>query len=373
MTDKSSHSKAFLILAVLIFSFSCLNPVTGAALNIDLNAEDEFSPGETVSFNYTISSDAERTITYKAEIECDMPIPQPTLKTVDIGPENSVKSELIGSQVTENTRNQVCSAQVSILSPAKIEQEEEFRIRTKPGFEFKLRVCEDASCANETKIIYKNRKTYLDYTSKVSNLSVEANLVLPNDEREGISLLASRKLSRVGIYTLQATASKQGYKTTQDSTQFAVIDKPANITTETPQIPGLKAEVCSDRNCDQEIESIEKDKSVWLDFSADLTDVSLSSQLVYPKGTSREVELPHQISLDRAGDYELEVTGFKQGYRKTTDSRLFVVKRSGNVPGEKEKTGGIAAQVLNYAPYLILIIALLISIIIYFSLVSQKK
>jgi hypothetical protein len=102
---------------------------------------------------------------------------------------------------------------------------------TKKIIDINLKVCEDENCNRIKKIFLKNQNVYLDYNSKISEISVYTELTMPDKSTKEISLPTSIKADQIGTYSLKVTATKEGYKTTEKTTQFGVIEKEAQIKT----------------------------------------------------------------------------------------------------------------------------------------------
>jgi len=92
-----------------------------------------------------------------------------------------------------------------------------------------LKICKDLSCSESEKIFFQNENIYLDYSSEVKNISINANLTYPDKTLKQLTLPTSIRAEQTGTYTLKITASKEGYKTKTLSTQFGVVEKEAEI------------------------------------------------------------------------------------------------------------------------------------------------
>jgi hypothetical protein len=87
----------------------------------------------------------------------------------------------------------------------------------------------DQARTEKTKIFLINENIYLDYDSKVSDLTINATLTLPDKTKQQLSLPKSIIAEQTGTYELEVTASKSGYKTITKKEQFGVIGKRAYI------------------------------------------------------------------------------------------------------------------------------------------------
>ena len=144
--------------------------------------------------------------------------------------------------VDDRIEPQTCDATVSILEPYNIFQSKQIKIITNPSFEFEFRQCKDSLCNFEAEVFEFNKEVYLDYFSNVNEISAHAKLIYPDKTSTEIKLPTSIKASQIGTYTLDITASKQGYKTIHKTEQFAVIEK---------ETPIKDASLCNGNNiCD---------------------------------------------------------------------------------------------------------------------------
>jgi hypothetical protein len=218
---KLLHS--FLIF-LLIFSASV------EALEIDLELKNSYSVGERVLFNYTILSDTDQQIIFTPYIFCS----NAPLALVEEEKINLVADELhTGTYaiftVTEEIEPQTCTAYVQILSPVQMTEQKNFTIDTSPSFSLQLDSCKKQFCTEKSKVFVRGEDIYLDYSSDVDNPSITATLTYPDGTTRTLTLPTSTRAEQIGTYTLEVTASKQGYKDAETRTQFAVIEQEAGI------------------------------------------------------------------------------------------------------------------------------------------------
>lgn len=79
------------------------------------------------------------------------------------------------------------------------------------------------------KVIKSGESLDLDYHSSVYNPLISAVLTYPNGDEKEIELPYSFTAKDIGTYTLEVSASKEGYKDAVKTEQFAVIEKNAEI------------------------------------------------------------------------------------------------------------------------------------------------
>jgi len=202
-----------------------------ASLSLDIGVQSQFTAGEIISFNYSITSDADVEVNYVVSVSCpDTPAPLLRVKTIDLkGNLSSIRSYTYLT-VDESFEPQTCTAFVSIIEPSELTEEESFEIATNPSLSFELYLCMDQACEEKTKTFAIDEDVYIEYSSGVSNPVINATLSYPNGTSQEITLPYSMKAEQTGLYTLEVTASKESYKNVSDSISFAVIERHANIT-----------------------------------------------------------------------------------------------------------------------------------------------
>lgn len=215
---------------LFIFALSLLSNLVSAALTIEIDIKDSFVLGETSSFDYTIYSDSDQTITFIPHIDCpNTPIPFLIDETINLKAEESYTDSYLGITIYEAIEPQTCTAYVQILSPTPQKTSKNFTIATDPSFLFALNLCKDQACTDRSKAFIQNEDVYLDYTSEVPSPSITATLTLPDQTTQDLTLPTSIKAGQLGAYALAVTASKAGFKTASLKEQFAVIVEQAEI------------------------------------------------------------------------------------------------------------------------------------------------
>ncbi|MBU0506851.1 hypothetical protein KJ708_12750 [bacterium] len=216
---------------IIIFLISILLVSQVCALSAEIIVKSEFYLGETMTFDYTLSSEKNQKIVYSAFIECskDIPIPLLDIKQKELIAGSMVKESYIGITVEDLFEPQVCKANLEIFSPVKQTFTKEFLIITQPKTKIRLLSCKTPSCSQKSKTFILRENIYLDYSSSIKDLSQTATLTYPDETTRSLTLPTSIKATQTGTYTLEVTASKESYKTTTQTTEFAVISKNANI------------------------------------------------------------------------------------------------------------------------------------------------
>jgi len=215
-------NKDGIIIGVMLF---VLMPMLSAEIEIDV--QDSFGLGETASFNYSIIPDIDSEISYYVSAYCpNAPTPIFEIETTD----SNVTGSYTVFTIDESIEPQTCTASVVIIEPYNLTEYASFEIVTDPSFSFYLYLCKDQLCSEKTKFFVVDEDIYLKYYSEVSDPVMNATLGYPNGTSQEISLPYSMKAEQSGSYTLEVTASKEGYKNASASISFAVIERHANIT-----------------------------------------------------------------------------------------------------------------------------------------------
>jgi hypothetical protein len=217
-----------LILAVLALLF--IPALASASIDIEIQMKDSFEIGEVMTFNYSIISDVNTKIAYVPYIICtDIPSAPVTEQTSELKANQIYKNEYSSSKIGDFVNTQACTAYIQILSPAQQTFTKNFLITANPSFSIELRTCKDPACINRSKVFIQEDSVYLDYSSSVANPSISATLAYPDGTSGQVSLPGSIKATQTGTYTLDVTASKQGYNSQSVKEQFGAIQGEADI------------------------------------------------------------------------------------------------------------------------------------------------
>ncbi len=213
-------NKFFVLFFVLIF-LACLSQVY-AIIDIDIYIEPEFFTGDTIQFNYTIDSDFGQTIDYMEVVDC------PTAPHAMLNPKSAfvnlgvnVKGRYNYLKVTEDIWPQECIASVVVFEPVKKVVSKPFTIVTTSSFDFDVIL--------DKKVFVKGEEIILDYYSEVENPILKTFLIYPDGTKDEINLPYSFKAEKIGTYSLNVSASKEGYKEVYSGKQFRVINKNVDI------------------------------------------------------------------------------------------------------------------------------------------------
>ena len=216
---------------VVLFLISLFILPEISSLSIDINVKPSFNIGDNVSFSYTINSDTPQNISYVASVQCpDAPISLLNLINATTGPIAPVSETYLYLSVLKDSLNpQTCTAYVTLLSPVNLSQNKTFSLNMNPNFDFNLNLCNDSSCAVPSRFFITGNQIYLNYTSDLTGLIINATLKSPPGDSNSVSIPGSFYATRAGTYSLDVSASKQGYKTITKEIKFGVIDSIPDI------------------------------------------------------------------------------------------------------------------------------------------------
>jgi hypothetical protein len=95
--------------------------------------------------------------------------------------------------------------------------------------DIEVSICKDPDCMEETRVFAKDETVYLTFDSQFPNPDVEASLILPDGAVKQISLPEALNEELLGTYTLEVTASQEGYTAASLREQFGIIEEHAGI------------------------------------------------------------------------------------------------------------------------------------------------
>jgi len=218
-------------IVLMLILFSTLIPVVVSAdLEIDMNMKDSFQLGEVISYDYSITYDANQVIVYVPYILCPTaPVPFSEQKSITLDSNGKHRSTYTGILIEESIESQTCTAYIEILDPIQKTVQKQFEIITDPSLQFTAFTCKDPACLTKGRIYIQNENIYLRYSSDIPDATVTAFLVYPNNVTKQITLPAVIKAESIGTHDVVFTATKERYKTAVQKEQFGVIMQEAKI------------------------------------------------------------------------------------------------------------------------------------------------
>ena len=249
------------IICILIYILY-LNLVS-AVISIDINIPSSFTTGEIISFRYTLISDTNQKIVFTPYSFCqNTPVSFLQQNTISLIAGQPYTNTYTDITITEDIEPQTCTAYVQIISPIPQIASKNFSIVTNPSFDFSIKTCKDSACIQKSKIFIKNENIYLNYDSSVAQPSITAKLTYPDKSQKSINLPTTIKAEQIGTYTLDVTATKQGYKEMTLKEQVGVIEGEASIQTAQEQ-----EQVGEQPTTELKTTAGEKGKVFWIIFS----------------------------------------------------------------------------------------------------------
>lgn len=215
----------------LTFTIVLISMASAVSASVDIDIQvDDFTVGELVRFDFTITPDRDVDITYVPRIRCaDGFETFLENRRVSLRMGVPLTGTYEGFVVTSEMTSKSCMAVIKIIDPFIRVKEEEFGIGALSQFNFDTVICRDSACTEESKMFLRHQQVYLDYLSDLDRPTVTAMLVKPDKTEQQISLPTSFNADQTGTYELMVTVAKAGYKTITSSEQFGVIDKQAAI------------------------------------------------------------------------------------------------------------------------------------------------
>lgn len=223
---------AMLLLALLV-------PFASASVAATIDMKTLFEASEKVYFNYTLASNANAEVTYAISIACpDAPMPLIVPKTASIAAGIPFEGTYVYMEsLDESIEPQQCTAILNVTAPEASSASASFELRTKPSFEFALKICKDSACKDRAMVFDVGETAYIQYDSSVAGLDVSAVITQPDLAVQNIALPAEVLLDKLGNYSLEVTASKSGYKDAKRSLLFGTIGAAAEAPAVTREPP----------------------------------------------------------------------------------------------------------------------------------------
>jgi len=218
--------KSSVLGSMLIILLGGFIPYGFALLDVEIQSEPIFNVGDLIVVNVTLKSDTNETVIYEFRTVCEnAPPPYIEMRVAPLTPSTVFKEQHKYLRVDETLEPQTCTAIVFILSPVTKVIEKNYTIVTDPSLDFRLIGCTSSSCDGTTALFTVSNTAYLDYESNVENVAVSGNLVLPDGSENDVTIPTSIKLKKAGTYTLEVTASKEGYKQAIDKFVFYAVEE----------------------------------------------------------------------------------------------------------------------------------------------------
>ncbi len=226
---------AMISLVLLLASFfaAVVHPAC-AEMSIEVSVKDNFTVGESIAFNYTITSSEDLSTTHVPSVNCRA-WNQPLLELIPI---RLVRGQAylgtyVYGTVTRDMPSQTCTAIVAVDSPngEKVEKKD-FGISTAETVDFEINSYEDAEQKSSSRIFVKGATIYLSYAAQVQQGGLQTTATLEGPDKKEQKLAefpASIRPEQTGTYTLTVTASKEGYNPATKSILFAVVPQQVSI------------------------------------------------------------------------------------------------------------------------------------------------
>ncbi len=224
--------KLFLIFVIIVLGINLALALSPLGISSD---KYSYSIGDKVMITaevYNLKNvPAEAVLEYSYKIEGGSANAVVPVK-FNLGASESRRMSLFNLTVDRNLYPGIYVVTVSlILDKDRITREtSKFEIINTPKlFNMRIKICKDLSCLKESNTFIIGEAVFVDYSSNISDLDIETKLTYPNKSYDKIIFPFNFKASDVGLYELEISAKKEGYKSINKIEQFAVIDKNAVI------------------------------------------------------------------------------------------------------------------------------------------------
>ena len=122
-----------------------------------------------------------------------------------------------------------------------------------------------------------------------------------------------------------------------------------------------------------------KNENIYLNYSSDVSGLKLGSKLTYPDGSIKNINLPTTIKAEQVGNYNLEVSASKEGYKTIKKKEQFgviegnaMINPSNEDNFTKENLNNTSSKKLTNSLFYILIGIIVLMIILALKLSKGK-
>lgn len=216
------------IVFILVLAILIVHGVSALSITISMNPS--FNIGQPVSFNYTLSSNEPVSSQYIIGVSCPTaPIPLLQINNLSLQPGQSLtQTYTYISTLSDSIEPQTCNATILVIGSMNQTETRPFTLNTNPSFNFSMLVCKDINCSEPARIFVLGDTVYIRYHGE-TGLNVKSSLTSPDGTIQNIILPANMVIDQTGLYMLNVTASKQGYKTIVQSIDFGSIREEPSI------------------------------------------------------------------------------------------------------------------------------------------------
>ena len=82
---------------------------------------------------------------------------------------------------------------------------------------------------------------------------------------------------------------------------------------------------CKDEFCVEKTKVFVLNNNIYLNYNSDAKNLEITANLIYPNKTEKKIILPTSIKAEQVGNYELEITAKKDGYKTINKKDMFGV------------------------------------------------
>lgn len=223
-------------------------------LDIAIEVKSEMKVGDSLEFNYAITSGINQQIKFISQIKCpNAPSAILETKEVDIKAGDIYRDKYFSMKVSELIEPQECSAIINIIEPFEQKQEEKFKIVANPSLNIEYFICRDDDCDDRTKVFKADENIFLNYETKVQHITSKAEMWSGTKKVSKIDLPGSLLLNIPGSYQIVFYSQADGYKDNTYSVPITVLSEDIKQNVETKcTIDGQCIPPENEQNCPQD-------------------------------------------------------------------------------------------------------------------------
>ena len=198
---------------------------------------------------------------------------------------------------------------------------------------------------------------------------------------EKINLQANSPVTKTyeGFVVEEEMAKQQCLAIVKTKSPFTKV-KEEVFTIATLPMFSFEIKICENADCSEESKVFIQGGDVYLDYIADVEDVSLDVVLISPDGKRREINLPKQIGVSQIGGYGLEVTASKEGYKNLNlEEQFSVIEKHAEVKtlsvsegDEDEGIKGASKGFFIFVGFIFILVVVMVVILYFLSRMREK-
>jgi hypothetical protein len=244
---KSADNKIKIVSLASVFAIITSLVVAGSALaapliDINITVDPSFTDGDEMQFDYSLVSTEDVEIEYVVGISCPN-APQGVLdiQTATLSAGVALAGSYSWGELPFDIPPQECEARVDVIGEVEAAASEKFSVENEETVSYKLMLCKDEDCKEQSTVFLIEEEIFLDYYSE-EDITVEAYILNSKGEKQNIDIPSSVSYDHMDTFEIVAVGSAEGMIESVQTAPFAVLD-------EIPKIIPL-SECDSDGECE---------------------------------------------------------------------------------------------------------------------------